>query len=205
MAVYKVSQITSYLKESLDRDSILRDLWVSGEISNLRPSPAGHFYFTLKDPSGQLHCVMFRGGRNGELLANGTAVVAHGRISFYEVKGELQFYVDMVQPEGLGELALELERLKARLEEEGLFDPSRKRPLPSFPRRIGVVTSPTGAVFHDICNIIQRRYPLAEVVLSPSRVQGDGAAREIVAALKDLNDLGSIDVIIVARGGGSLE
>jgi exodeoxyribonuclease VII large subunit len=205
MAVYKVSQITSYLKDSFDRDYILRELWISGEVSNLSPSAAGHRYFTLKDSTGQLRCVMFKGGHNGEALANGEAVVVHGRVSFYEIRGDLQFYVDIVQPDGLGDLALELERLKALLDKEGLFDSSRKRALPSFPRAVGVVTSATGAVFHDICNIIERRYPLTQVILSPSRVQGSGAAKEIVSALDDLNEVGGVEVIIVARGGGSME
>lgn len=139
------------------------------------------------------------------MIDNGAAVLAHGRISLYATRGELQLYVDLVQPEGTGPLHRELERLKVRLEEEGLFDPSRKRPLPVFPRKIGVVTSETGAVFHDICTVIQRRYPLVEVVLAPAAVQGRGAAAEIVDSLRTLNDRGDIDVILVARGGGSLE
>ncbi|MBI4200853.1 MAG: exodeoxyribonuclease VII large subunit, partial [Chloroflexi bacterium] len=205
MAVYTVAQVTAYLKDSLDRDAFLADLWVSGEVSNLSRSSTGNLYFTLKDAQSQMRCVMFRPNRGGELLANGDAVVVHGRVSLYPARGEVQVYVDLVQPEGTGELYLELERLKARLEDEGLFEPTRKRPLPPFPRKLGVVTSPTGAVFHDICNVLQRRYPLVEVVLSPTPVQGDSAAQQIVAALRALNDLGDIDVIIIARGGGSLE
>ena len=205
MAVYTVTQVTTYLKGSLDRDVFLNDLWVSGEVSNLTRSSAGNLYFTVKDADSQLRCVMFRSQASGDMLANGGAVIVHGRLSLYPARGEVQVYVDLVQPEGTGELYLELERLKVRLEEEGLFDPTRKRPLPIFPKKLGVVTSPTGAVFHDICNVIERRYPLAEVVLSPSLVQGEQAAEEIVAAIRALNDLGEIDVIIVARGGGSLE
>jgi len=205
MSVYTVTQVTTYLKDSLDRDAFLADLWVSGEVSNLSRSSTGNVYFTLKDGQSQMRCVMFRPGRGGDLITDGGAVIVHGRISLYPVRGEVQIYVDLVQPEGTGVLYLELERLKARLEEEGLFDPSRKRPLPPFPKKVGVVTSPTGAVLHDICTIIERRYPLAEVVLSPTPVQGEQAAPEIVAALRALNDLGDIDVIIVARGGGSLE
>jgi len=205
MAVYTVAQVAQYLKETLNRDALLADLWVSGEVSNLSRSAAGHTYFTLKDAEAQLRCVMFRNSRGAELLAHGGAVTTHGRISFYEARGDLQLYVDMVQPQGLGVLHLELERLKVRLEEEGLFDPSRKRPLPRFPRRIGVVTSEYGAVFHDICTIIERRYPLVEVVLCPATVQGDGAAVEIVDALRTLDEEAKVDVIILARGGGSLE
>ena len=205
MAIYTVSQVTTYLKDSLDRDPLLSDLWVSGEVSNLSHSSAGHFYFTVKDDQSQLRCVMFRTQRGGEMLTNGGAVIVHGRLSLYPTRGDLQLYVDLVQPEGTGALALELERLRAQLEEEGLFDPARKRPLPTFPQKIGVVTSPTGAVFHDICNVIERRYPLVEVLLSPTAVQGAEAAPGIIEALRALNELGDIDVIIVARGGGSLE
>jgi exodeoxyribonuclease VII large subunit len=174
-------------------------------VSNLSHSSAGHYYFTVKDDQSQLRCVMFRSQHGGEMLTNGGAVIVHGRLSLYPTRGDLQLYVDLVQPEGTGALALELERMKAQLEEEGLFEPSRKRPLPVFPRKVGVVTSPTGAVFHDICNVIDRRYPLVEVVLSPTPVQGSEAAQGIVEALQTLNNLGDIDVIIVARGGGSLE
>jgi len=148
---------------------------------------------------------MFRRQHAGTPLEDGIQVTAHGRISFFERRGELQLNVDFVQPAGVGIWQAQLERLKAQLEEEGLFEPSRKRPIPSFPRRIGVVTSPTGAVFHDICNIIGRRWPLTEIVLAPTPVQGDEAAPTIVEALSRLNDESDIDVIIVARGGGSLE
>ena len=205
MAVYTVTQVASYVKESLDRDSLLADLWVRGEVSNLSRPSSGNIYFTIKDAQSQLRCVMFRPGRGADLLSGGDAVILHGRLSMYPARGDLQVYADMVQPEGTGLLHLEFERLKARLEDEGLFTPTRKRPLPVFPRKVGVVTSPTGAVFHDICTVIERRYPLAEVVLSPTIVQGATAAGEIVLALQALNALGDIDVIIVARGGGSLE
>ena len=205
MAIYTVSQVTTYLKDSLDRDPFLSDLWVSGEVSNLSHSSAGHSYFTVKDEQSQLRCVMFRAQHGGEMLTNGGAVIVHGRLSLYPTRGDLQLYVDIVQPEGTGALALELERLRAQLEGEGLFDPARKRPLPAFPQKIGVVTSPTGAVFHDICNVIERRYPLVEILLSPTAVQGAEAAAGIIEALRALNELGDIDVIIVARGGGSLE
>jgi exodeoxyribonuclease VII large subunit len=203
--VYSVGQIAIYVRELLETDTHLADLWVEGEVSNLTRSAAGHTYFTLKDESAQLRCVMFRRQYAGTAFEDGTQVTAHGRISFFERRGELQLNVDFVQPAGVGIWQAQLERLKAQLEEEGLFEPSRKRPIPPFPRRIAVVTSPAGAVFHDICNIIGRRWPLTEIVLAPTPVQGDEAAPAIVEALSRLNDESDIEVIIVARGGGSLE
>jgi exodeoxyribonuclease VII large subunit len=205
MQVYSVSEVATYLKELLEANPHLADLWISGEVSNLNRSPAGHVYFTLKDETAQLRCVFFRRPNMGAPLQQGMQIVAHGRVSLYEVRGDLQFYVDFVQPEGVGVLHAQFERLKAQLEEEGLFDEARKRPLPRFPRRVGVVTSPMGAVFHDISNILGRRWPLAEVVLAPTAVQGPEAAPGVVSALAALNDEPAIDVIIVARGGGSLE
>ncbi len=204
MQLYSVSHVIRYLREVLEADSLLTDIWVSGEVSNLRESAAGHLYFTLKDETSQLRCVFFR-PKLAITLENGAAVITHGHISIYEVSGALQLYVDLVQLEGVGILHLEFERLKAKLEEEGLFEPVRKRSLPLFPKRIGVVTSPTGAVFYDIASIIGRRYPLVELVLSPTLVQGDGAVDGIVQALQALNDMEDIDVVILARGGGSLE
>ena len=204
--VYSVSQLATYLRELLETDLHLADLWLEGEVSNLSRSTAGHTYFTLKDESAQMRCVMFRrqyGG--GIVLENGAQVVAHGRVSFFERRGELQLNVDFLQPAGVGIWQAQFERLKAQLEEEGLFEPSRKRPLPVFPQLIGVATSPTGAVFHDICQIVGRRWPLAEIVLAPTPVQGDQAAPGIVEALAALNGEPDIDVIILARGGGSLE
>ena len=205
MPTYTVSQVSTYIRSELESDPHLADLWIEGEVSNLSIASSGHAYFNLKDRQAVLQAVMFRSQRGIHLLANGGAVTAHGRISFYEPRGTLNIMVDVVAPQGLGELALELERLKQRLAAEGLFDPSRKRPLPQFPKVIGVVTSPTGAVFHDIQNVLSRRYPLARLVLSPTQVQGEGAAENIASALKDLDRDGGCDVIIVARGGGSLE
>ena len=205
MPVYSVSQVTRYLRDTLEADDLLGDLWVRGEVSNLSPSAAGHYYFTLKDATSQVRCVMFRPAHGAEHMANGGAIIAHGRISLYEVRGDLQLYTDLVQPEGVGELHLELERLKVRLEAEGLFQVSRKRPLPPFPKRIGVVTSPSGSVWHDIQNVIGRRYPLVELALAPTPVQGNGGAPGIVEAFEVLNREDDIDVVIVARGGGSLE
>ena len=205
MAVRTVSQVTAHLKQALENDPMLSDLLVEAEVSNLRVSGAGHSYFTLKDDESVLNCVMFRGRPGTEILENGRAVLAHGRITFYEPRGSTEFMVDLAMAAGVGELALKLEQLRQRLEAEGLFDRSRKRPLPRFPKVIGVVTSPSGAVFHDIQNVVRQRYPLAELLLAPSSVQGDLAAGEIVNALGQLNDDGRSDVIIVARGGGSLE
>ena len=205
MAVYTVSQVSFHIKESLESDSLLMDLWIVGEISGLRKSSAGHTYFSLKDRESLLRCVMFKGQRGADLLAEGDSVSAHGKITFYTRGGTTDFMVDLAMPEGVGELALELERLKQKLAAEGLFETSRKRQLPRFPKKVGVVTSPTGAVFHDIQNVLQRRYPLAELVLSPTVVQGSDAAPKIAAALELLDREGGCDVIIVGRGGGSME
>jgi exodeoxyribonuclease VII large subunit len=202
---YTVSQVASYIRSELESDPHLADLWIEGEVSNLSIASSGHAYFNLKDRQAVLQAVMFRSQRGIHLLANGEAVTAHGRISFYEPRGTLNVMVDVVAPQGLGELALELERLKQKLAAEGLFDPSRKRSLPQFPKVVGVVTSPAGAVFHDIQNVLSRRYPLTKLVLSPTQVQGEGAAANIASALEALDRDGGCDVIIVARGGGSLE
>ena len=205
MPTYTVSQVTSEIRELLESNPFLADLWIEGEVSNLSIASSGHAYFNLKDQHAVLQAVMFRNRRGIEVLANGTSVAAHGRVSFYEPRGTLNISVDVVAPQGLGELALELERLKQKLAAEGLFDPARKRPLPAFPQVIGVVTSPTGAVLHDIQNVLARRYPLAKLVLSPAMVQGERAKESIAEALQRLDEEGDCDVIIVARGGGSLE
>ena len=205
MAIYSVTQVTSYLKELLEQDSLLQDIWVSGEVANLARPGSGHTYFTLREAKSSLRCVMFRNSRGAELLEGGAAVIAHGRISIYETRGDLQLIADIVQPEGVGELQLKLEQLKLKLENEGLFEPSRKRILPEFPRRLGVVTSPTGAVWQDIQTVIERRYPLVELLLAPAPVQGEAAAAGIVEALQALNEAPELDAVILARGGGSLE
>jgi exodeoxyribonuclease VII large subunit len=203
--IYGVSQVTAYLRDLLSYDGLLSDIWIEGEIANLRRPGSGHSYFTLRDSNSTLRCVLFRNSRGATHLQDGAAVVAHGRVTLYEVRGDLQLVADVIQPEGVGELQLRLEQLKAQLEREGLFEESRKRPLPVFPRRIGVVTSPTGAVWQDIRTVIGRRFPLVELALAPAMVQGDTAAETIVEGLEALNDEGDIDAIIVARGGGSLE
>ena len=203
--IYGVSQVTSYLQDLLAYDDLLRDIWIEGEVSNLRRAGSGHAYFSLRDDSSSMRCALFRNSRGHDHLKDGALVIAHGRVSLYAVRGDLQLIADVIQPEGTGRLQMQLEQLMAQLEREGLFDPSRKRPLPEFPRRIGVVTSPTGAVWHDIQTVIGRRYPLVELLLAPALVQGDTAAPTIVEAIEALNAETGIDAIIVARGGGSLE
>jgi exodeoxyribonuclease VII large subunit len=206
--VFSVGAITNYIKERLRLDRTLQDLWLEGEISNWRPAPSGHVYFTLKDSEASMRCVMWRSSvpRLSYLPGgDGEQVLAHGYISVYEPSGQYQLYVDEIQPVGLGALHAQFQRLKARLAEEGLFDESRKRPLPAFPRRIGVVTSPAGAALRDILNVLRRRYPLVEVILSPSQVQGAEAPPQIVSALRALWAVDGVDVILLARGGGSLE
>jgi exodeoxyribonuclease VII large subunit len=207
MFVFPVSQVCTLLRESLEADPRFTDIYITGEVSNFLRSSAGHIYFTLKDAAGQMRCAFFRRAnyRTGSLLDNGVRIVAHGNVSIYEPRGELQFVVDFVHAEGMGILHLEFERLKEKLLEEGLFEPERKRPLPEFPRRIGVVTSPDGAVFHDVCHVLRRRWPLVEVVLAPTLVQGDGACEGVCDAIRDLNEAPGIDLIVVCRGGGSVE
>lgn len=200
-----VSQVANFLKDLLEADPILADLWVTGEVSNHIRAGSGHHYFTLRDAEGAIRCVQFRPARGSEFLQDGAQVLAHGRISIYTVRGDLQFYVDQVKPEGVGALQQAFEELQRQLDAEGLFGIARKRELPGFPRRIGVVTSPTGAVIQDITNVLQRRYPLAELVLAATPVQGDSAAPGIVNAIGALNSEPGIDVIIIARGGGSIE
>jgi exodeoxyribonuclease VII large subunit len=206
--VFTVGEVVRYVQDILTDDLVLSGLWVSGEVSNLTTSSAGHTYFTLKDAVGQLRCVFFRpGGKRAKTLAlkQGDDVLAHGRVGMYEAQGNIQLYVDLVQQAGVGPLHLQFEQLCARLQDEGLFDAERKRELSVFPRRIGVVTSPQAAAFQDICRVIASRFPAVEVVLSPSLVQGAEAPRQLVAALGRLTEIADIDVIIVARGGGSLE
>jgi exodeoxyribonuclease VII large subunit len=205
MTSYTVSQIAEYLRNTLTYDPILSDLWVSGEVSNLSRSAAGHAYFTLKDIGAQIKCVMFRGNHSSVLLQDGQDVSAHGRLGFYQVRGDIQFYADFVRPQGVGALHQQFEHLKVKMEAEGLFDTSRKRALPPYPHRIGVVTSEKGVVFHDICSVVRRRYPLAEIILCSASVQGSEAASEIVDALHTFNAKDNVDVIVIARGGGSLE
>jgi len=204
---WSVTDLTRYLRNLLAGDEVLGDVWVTGEVSNFSRPSSGHLYFTLKDASAALRCVMWRNTaiRQSFLPRDGDAIEVHGAIDVYEAGGVYQLYADTIRPAGEGALYQEFLRLKARLESEGLFDPARKRPLPQWPHRIGVVTSPTGAALRDILNTLQRRYPLAQVVLSPTPVQGVEAPAGIVAALRDVNRQSHPDVIILARGGGSIE
>lgn len=205
--ILSVAQVTGYLKEVLASDMLLADLWLIGEVSNLSRSAAGHVYFTVKDETSQLRCVLFRhnGLRQSYRVEAGAQVVVHGEVSLYEATGTLQLYVDLIQPAGVGAAHLQFERLRQQLTEEGLFDTGRKRPLPSFPQVIGVVTSAQGAVWQDIVTIVKRRFPAITLCLSPTLVQGDQAPAAIVAALRRLWQLERCDLIIVARGGGSAE
>ncbi len=204
---FSVSEVTSRIRSLLEREPSFQNLWIEGEVSNFSQASSGHCYFTLKDSAARISCVIWRSTarRLRYLPKSGDQVVAHGNIGLYEAGGQYQLYVDAVQPAGRGTLYQEYERLKAQLEAEGVFDPERKCPLPAFPRRIGVVTSPTAAALRDVLNVLRRRYPLVEVLLSPTLVQGDAAPPRIVAALDALNARDDVDVILVVRGGGSLE
>ena len=202
-----VAEITALIKNRLESDSRLQDVWITGEISNFTQASSGHLYFSLKDGSAQIKCAMWRSSvaRLTMMPRNGDAVTAHGSVSVYEARGDLQFYVDIMRPAGVGDLYRQFEELKSKLEAEGLFDPMRKRPLPAFPRKIGVVTSADAAAFQDVQNVLRRRYPLVEVMLSPTLVQGLDAPAQIVRALGRLNARQDIDVVLVCRGGGSIE
>ena len=202
-----VSELTRYLRDLLESDDLLQNVWVQGEISNLSRPSSGHIYFSLKDAGASLRCVMWRPNvsRLDFSPEVGMEVEVHGHISVYEVSGQYQLYAQAIQPLGEGLLFQEFKRLQARLQAQGFFDPERKRPIPAWPDCIGVVTSPTGAALQDILNTLQRRFPLAEVFLAPTQVQGTEAPPGIVAALEALNSTGRPDVILLARGGGSLE
>src|SRR5574341_49550 len=210
-----VTQLVRQIKDVVEDDTTLSDVWVHGEVSNFSQAVSGHLYFTLKDRDAAVRCVMWRSdaARVFKLPADGDAIQVHGRVSMYEARGDVQLYVDEIKLAGAGALWQEFERLRARLDAQGLFAPEHKRPLPRFPRTIGVVTSREGAVFHDICNILSRRYPLVQVLLAPTLVQGDGAAEMIASAIAAINQFdvdpatgrGVCDLLIVARGGGSIE
>jgi exodeoxyribonuclease VII large subunit len=206
-ASLSVSEITRYISNVIEGDEILRDISVIGEVSNLSRPGSGHIYFTLKDSFASLRCVIWKpnAAQLTVSLKDGISLQVHGYIGVYERSGQYQLYADTVLPAGEGFLYQEFLRLKERLETEGLFDPGRKRLLPSIPQKIGIVTSPSGAALQDILNTLSRRYTLAEVVLAPCQVQGEEAARQIIAAIRTLNQIEQPDLIIVARGGGSLE
>lgn len=202
-----VSELNEYLRMQMDGDRVLCDLWVRGEISNFVNHRSGHWYFTLKDPEAQVRAVMFKFNamRSRFLPEDGMKVLLHGRVSVYTQTGQYQIYADEIQPDGIGSLALQFEQLRRKLEAEGLFDPARKKPIPKYPSRIGVITSPTGAAIQDIKNILGRRFPCAEVFLFPSLVQGDGAVEQLICGLLFFQEVYPVDVIILGRGGGSME
>jgi len=204
--ILTVSQLNDHIKTFLEDH--FGSVWVEGEVSNLRRPPSGHVYFTLKDDKSQIRAVYFRqyGPRTTKFdLEDGLKILCRARLSTYPPRGEYQLIVESVEPQGVGALQKAFEQLKARLAGEGLFDPSFKKALPFLPRCIGVVTSPTGAVIRDILNITRRRFPSVDILIAPARVQGTEAAGEIISALRNLHSFGGVDVIIVARGGGSLE
>lgn len=207
-AVFTVSEINEYVRMVLDGDARLRRVWLRGEISNfVNHYKTGHFYFSLKDEASSLRAVMFRGNNCRLTFApeNGMRVLALGEIRAYPRDGQTQIVISEMQPDGAGSLALAFEQIKRRLESEGLFDAARKRALPAYPRRIGVITSPTGAAIHDIIRITSRRYPLAEIVVFPALVQGEGAAESLTMGVEFFSAVDLVDVVIIGRGGGSME
>jgi len=209
--VYPVALAVRYVRDLLEADPVLGDIWIAGEISACTLASSGHMYFTLKDESAQIRCVFFRSHNmaHRHQMEAGASLVVHGRASVYAERGELQFVVDFVQPAGVGALQAEFERRRAGYEAEGLFDSSRKRALPVFPRHIGVVTSADGAAMHDIRTVLGRRWPLARVTVQHATVQGDAAAGEIAGAIRAITPRDAPDrwpdVLIVGRGGGSIE
>lgn len=202
-----VSQLNDYLKMLLDGDRVLSNVYICGEISNFKLYSSGHAYLTLKDATGQLKAVMFRSyaSRLAFRPEDGMRVIAHGRVSVYEASGQYQLYIDDMQPDGVGSLAMQYEQLRRKLEAEGLFDAARKKPLPPMPMRIGVITSPSGAAVHDIKNVLKRRFPCAEMILFPSAVQGAEAPPQLRLAIEFFSMTDLCDVIIIGRGGGSAE
>lgn len=205
---YTVRELNAHIRALFERDNDLQDIWVEAEVSGFkRAEPSGHCYFTLKDGKSQIACVMWRSNAmmQAVLPKDGDAVMVHGAVTIYEERSTYQLYVDRIRPTGVGDLYRQYELLKAKLEAEGLFDEERKRPLPLFPNCIGIVTSASASVFQDVQNVLKRRYPLVEVVLSASLVQGIDAPAQLVRAIERLNMLTKVDVILVCRGGGSIE
>jgi exodeoxyribonuclease VII large subunit len=207
--VYTVGELAPHISELLERDPVLKDVWLRGEVVGVSRSPAGHHYFSLKDDGVQLRCVLFRGSAFNSPItpANGLALVAHGAIHLYERNSTCELVADLLFPEGVGLAQMEGERLYRQLEAEGLFEPTRKRPLPPLPKHIGVVSSERGAVIHDLLSVFERRFPLAEVIFLPAPVQGPGAAAAMARAVSRLSRWQrrgvGVDVLVLARGGGS--
>lgn len=202
-----VSQINGYIKKILDNNIILNDIWIKGEVSNFKLHYSGHMYITLKDEGGVLKAVMFKSAAShlSFMPEDGMKVLARGRISVYEAGGAYQLYISEMIPDGVGELYIAFEQMKKRLAAEGLFDDAYKKPIPGFPERVGVVTAATGAAVRDIINVITRRYPYAQILLYPAQVQGSGAAESVAQGIELFNSLDAADVLIVGRGGGSIE
>lgn len=202
-----VAQLNDYLRMQMEGDPMLASVWVRGELSNCTLPRSGHFYFTLKDADAQVRGVMFKSQLSslGFLPRDGMRVIVCGRVSVYTQRGEYQIYATELLADGAGSLAMQFEQLKRRLESEGLFDPTRKKPLSRFPMRVGVITSPTGAAVQDIRRILGRRFPAAEMIVYPAQVQGDGAAEQLASGVLFFNAYDLADVIIIGRGGGSVE
>lgn len=205
--VWGVTELNAYIKELFEIDYRLQDIEIFGEISNFTTARSGHLYFTLKDEKSQIRCVMWKTmtTRLRYRPIDGDAVIAHGRISVYEAAGQYQLYADSIVPEGRGDLFLAFEQLKEQLEAEGLFDQDQKKNLPTIPEKIGIVTSQDGAALRDILNVLRRRWPLTSVLIAPTLVQGDDAPKQIINATKWLDGRDDVDLIIIARGGGSIE
>ncbi len=205
--IFTVEEVTRYIKDKLISDPKLADIWISGEISNFVHHSSGHFYFTLKDEHSQLPCAMFKWANEGIgfEMKDGLKIIALGCIDVYKPQGRYNFVVSQVHPKGPGELYLKFLQLKEKLSKEGLFNVEFKKPIPRFPNKIGVVTSPTGAAIKDILNITARRFPSVEILLVPTLVQGDNAADDIVHSIDLLNRYANVDVVILGRGGGSIE
>lgn len=205
---FSVSEVNEYIKMLLESSPVMGDVWVVGEISNFKNHYAtGHLYFSLKDEESMIKCVMFRSYASRLRFAaeDGMRVILHGKISCYAPRGEYQIYADNMQPDGVGALAKAFEQLKSRLEAEGLFDSSHKKPIPKMPKRVGVITSASGAAIHDILSISGRRCPSAEIIIYPAQVQGDTAPRSLCGGIRYFNERSRVDVIIIGRGGGSVE
>lgn len=205
--ILSVTQINEYIRALLAQDEVLSMIMVRGEISNLTFHRSGHIYFTLKDEASVLKSVMFRSSaqRVRFALKEGMSVIVYGRISLYTPSGQYQLYAEDIQPDGIGALYIAYEQIKERLAKEGLFDQSRKKPIPKIPTTVGIITSPTGAAIHDMINVMGRRFPLAKLVLYPALVQGENAYKTLIAGLEYFNSTKSADVIIIGRGGGSME
>jgi len=204
-SIYSVSQLVGYIKNVLESDGILQDVWVEGEVTSDFQSAAKHHYFNLSDGDSIIRCVLFSSGKGAENIEEGQTIIVQGRTSVYNARGDLQVIAEIVQAGGFGSLQMELEQIKARLEAEGLFSDTRKRVLPMFPKSVAVITSQEGAVWHDIQTITKRRYPNVELVLIPSKVQGEESLSELVHAFELVSQTNSLDVVILARGGGSNE